>query len=226
MHYLDNNQIKFITVAARPSPLSKIQVQEILKALQFYHPTIEFKTTYFETTGDVDQETSLRELDKTNFFTKEIDEALLNNQCRIGIHSAKDLPDPIPKGLKLICRTKGLDPRDALVLRSGETLDSLPKNALIATSSLRRELIVRQLRQDLTFRDLRGTISQRLALLEQKQADGIVVAEAALIRLGLTDLNRIILPGETIEGQGQLAVLARQFDEEMQTIFACLDVRN
>jgi porphobilinogen deaminase len=82
------------------------------------------------------------------------------------------------------------------------------------------------LRQDLTFRDLRGTISQRLALLEQKQADGIVVAEAALIRLGLTDLNRIILPGETIEGQGQLAVLARQFDEEMQTIFACLDVKN
>jgi hydroxymethylbilane synthase len=128
--------------------------------------------------------------------------------------------------LSVICLTKGVDSSDSLVLRAGETVESLPKGALIATSSARREQNVKVLRSDLTFCDLRGTIEKRLAKLDSKEADGIVVAEAALIRLGLTHLNRVRLPGETALGQGQLAIVALKKDKEIKNFFKCLDCSN
>ena len=164
----------------------------------------------------------MRALDKTNFFTKEVDELQLSGRCRISIHSAKDLPDPIPDGLKIIAVTKGQDPRDALVMRPGDNFESLPANAIIATSSHRREEVVKSLRHDLRFIDLRGTIHQRLSLLEAGKADGVIVAEAALLRLGLTHLNRFYLPGDTAPFQGQLAILARENDSEMEELFQML----
>ncbi len=215
-----------IPVGARSSLLSRAQVKEVVEALHMYHPAIHFDVHYFSTTGDQDLATSLRTLAKTNFFTKEIDEAVLAGQCRIGVHSAKDLPSPLPYGLELICLTKGVDPADVLVMRDGDTLATLPTQARIATSSMRREECVKLLRDDLAFCDLRGTIDKRLAKLESREADGVVVAEAALIRLGLTHLNRIRLPGTTTEGQGQLAILSRKDDHAMKTLFSCLDIRS
>lgn len=214
-----------LSVAARASPLSRAQVQEILLELQHHHPHVCFESHFLKTTGDLDQKTSLRTMGKTDFFTKEVDALVLAGTCRLGVHSAKDLPDPLPKGLELICLTKGVDPADVLVFRDGETLDSLPVGAKVATSSARREEMVQQLRQDLTFIDLRGTIQQRLDKLIRGEADGVVIAEAALIRLGLTHLNRMRIPGPTAEGQGQLAVTARSGDAELRALFACLDCR-
>lgn len=213
-----------IAIGARSSPLSKVQVEEVLTELSKYHSDILFKPVYIKTTGDHDQKTSLQTLDKTDFFTKELDKMLLRGQVRICIHSAKDLPDPIPEGLEWICLTKGVDSRDALVLRTGETLSSLPSQALIATSSARKEEMVRKMRPDLTFSDIRGTIGMRLQKLNDG-IDGVVIAEAALIRLKLTHLNRIYLEGETTAHQGQLAILSRKKDQEMIELFLPLDVR-
>lgn len=215
-----------VTVGARSSPLSRAQVQEVLKALQSYHPSVDFDVQYVETVGDRDQETSLRQLERTDFFTREIDKGVLDGQYRLGIHSAKDLPLPLPQGLSVFCLTKGVDASDVLVLRPNDTFDTLPSGARIATSSVRREEAVKQLRTDLCFCDIRGTIEQRLARLNTREADGVIVAEAALIRLGLTHVNRIKLPGPTAERQGQLAVVGRENDEEMRALFTCLDVRN
>lgn len=215
-----------IKVGARSSPLSRVQCDEILAELQQHHANVRFDPLWMTTVGDRDQKTSLRTLDKTDFFTKDIDDALLKGECRIGIHSAKDLPFPIPKGLELICLTKGVNPADALVMREGESLETLPKGAIVATSSERREEAALQLRSDLRFIDLRGTIGQRLEKLTSGVADGVIVAEAALIRLGLSHLNRVFLPGKTVDGQGQLAVIARQDDKEMKNLFKCMNVRN
>lgn len=215
--------VKTITVGARSSPLSRKQVEEVLLELQHHVPDIKFDVQFTLTTGDRDQKTSLRTLDKTNFFTKEVDELLLNGECRIGIHSAKDLPHPLPKGLALVCLTKGVDSADSLVLCEHVRLETLRLGALIATSSERREHAVTQLRSDLKFCDIRGTIGERLQKLEAGEVDGIVIAEAALIRLGLTHLNRYKLPGSTVEGQGQLAILARDNDDEMRALFACMN---
>lgn len=211
-----------VKAAARASPLSRAQVVEIEQELSLFHPHVKLDGVFIDSRGDIDLVTSLREMGQTDFFTKEIDDLLLRGECRIAVHSAKDLPIAPYMGLKLICVTNGKDPKDALVLRKGETIDSLAPNSLIATSSERREMAVSALRSDLCFRDLRGTICRRLALLETGEADGVVVAEAALIRLGLTHLNRLILPGPTTPLQGQLAVLAREEDQEMQELFQCL----
>lgn len=215
-----------LTVGARDSPLSQAQVKEVLEEIRKHHPHITFQPLLVKTTGDHDRKTSLRTLDKTDFFTKDIDALLLNGKCRIAVHSAKDLPAPLPKGLRIAAVTQGVDCGDSLVLRSGETLESLPSGATIATSSARREDAVRSLRQDVRFIDLRGTIGERLAVLDAGVADCVVLAEAALIRLGLTHLNRIRLPGSTATGQGQLAVLVREGDAEMLVLFSCLDVRS
>ncbi|MCB1118703.1 MAG: hydroxymethylbilane synthase [Chlamydiia bacterium] len=206
-----------LNVACRHSPLSLAQVKEVFAAL----PTINYTLFPVTTKGDLDRTTSLRTLPKNDFFTDTVDQLLLEGSCRIAIHSAKDLPDPLPEGLSLIALTQGVDPTDSLVIREGETLASLPKGAVIATSSTRREEAVRQLRSDLTFIDVRGTIHERLDILNQ-HAHGVVIAEAALIRLNLTHLNRATLPGPTVPFQGQLAIIARSGDTDMQTLFAPL----
>src|SRR6185503_13101260 len=146
----------------------------------------------------------------------EIDALLLQGGCRIAIHSAKDLPEPLPAGLKLVALTRGVDPSDALVF-----LKPLPCNALIGTSSERRAATIRDVYPTFRCIDVRGTIQQRLALLEERVLDGLVVAEAALIRLQLQP-NRIPLPGQTAPQQGRLAVVAREDDTEMQELFSCL----
>ncbi|MCB1112496.1 MAG: hydroxymethylbilane synthase [Chlamydiia bacterium] len=212
-----------IPVAARTSPLSRKQVEEVLAELRLHHPNVDFDVHYIFTTGDLDQKTSLRTMGKSDFFTREIDQQLLQGRARIAIHSAKDLPEPLPEGLAVIAVTRGLTPADALVLREGESLQSLQKGARIATSSERREEAVRKMRSDLTFIDLRGTIAQRIEKLHTGEADGAVIAEAALIRLGLTHLNRVIIPGETVPGQGKLAIVARLDDPLIAELFQCLN---
>lgn len=214
-----------IIVGARKSPLSQSQVNEVFLELKQHTPHIHFVPLLTETYGDKQQHISLRNLGKTDFFTREIDQWLLSKVCRIAIHSAKDLPDPLPDGIELIALTRGVDPSDSLVMRFGEQFSRLPSAAKIGTSSLRREQAVKLMRSDLTFVDIRGTISQRLDKLDLLELDGVVIAEAALIRLGLTHLNRIQVPGETVPYQGQLAVMATQGDQEMRTLFKPLDVR-
>src|SRR5580765_2750739 len=113
--------VMIITAGSRSSKLAKAQVKEVLDELRSFHPEIDFETLFFETSGDKDQKTSLRTLDKTDFFTKEIDEAQLLGHFRIAIHSAKDLPEKLAKGLKRVALTHGVDSRDALVLRNNET---------------------------------------------------------------------------------------------------------
>lgn len=209
-----------ITVAARGSPLSKKQVEEVYHALKAIHPHVIFQTTFVETVGDRDKITSLRTLDKTDFFTREIDQMLLAGQCRMGVHSAKDLPEPLPKGLKLGALTKGIDPSDSLVMREGE---NLPLQGIVATSSERREENVKILFPQARFVDIRGTIQERLNKLIQNEVDGVVIAEAALIRLGLTHLNRLTLPGETAPLQGKLALIIRNDDHELAHLLTPLN---
>ena len=211
------SSVKSIVVGARASKLSQVQVQEI----QSFFPDLEFELLLVKTTGDNDLQTSLRTLDKTDFFTKEIDQMLLEGKCRIAIHSAKDLPDPLPLGLKVVALTKGVDPRDMLVYNC----DPLPLGAKIGTSSIRREHNLLEWRPDLNCVDIRGTIEQRLAQLDAGIVDGLVMAEAALIRLGLTYRRRMPIHGEVAPLQGRLAVVARVDDIEMDELFAKIEYR-
>ncbi len=195
-----------LLAAARDSPLSRAQFSEI----QTLYPHITFIPLFVKTTGDKDKTTSLRTLEKTDFFTKEIDEMVLQRKCDVGIHSAKDLPEPLAEGLQLFALTEGIDPSDSLVYRT-----EIFPGATIATSSPHREECVRQIFPDVKFVDVRGTIEERLALLDSGVVDGVVIAEAALIRLRLTHLLRMKLPGKTSPLQGRLAIVGRQEDNEL-----------
>lgn len=211
--------------AARGSALSRAQVAEVQSELRKYHPEIELYPAWVVTRGDRDLQISLKTMEKTDFFTREVDLLLLDNQCRLAIHSAKDLPEPLAQGLQVIAITQGVDPSDSLVLKEGRGWGDLPVGAKIGTSSQRREREICALRPDVQCIDIRGTIETRLQLLDGGEIDAVVIAEAALIRLGLTDRNRIRCPWETAPLQGQLAVVARIGDEEMRSLFACLDTR-
>jgi hydroxymethylbilane synthase len=209
-----------IRVAARKSPLSQAQCEEIHEELSQFIPVV-FEPVWIETVGDKDKTTSLRSLDKTDFFTREIDEMLLNNQCRIGIHSAKDLPVPLRHGLKMIALTQGIDSSDVLVINH-----TLKPGAIIATSSERREAIILKRWPDYQCVDIRGTIGERLAILDSGKVDGVVMAKAALIRLQVLDERKWIqLEGETTPLQGKLAVIARDDDLEIEEIFKPIDTR-
>lgn len=206
-----------IVAVCRTSPLARAQLKEVEKETGLvFHPM------WIESAGDKDRRTSLRDLGATDFFTKELDEKVLSGEARIAIHSAKDLPEKIPEGLVIAALTQGVDSRDSLVMRPGFSIETLPLKGIIGVSSIRREDVLKSIRPDWVFRDIRGWISERLSLLEQKIVDGVVVAEAALIRLNLTHLNRSYLPGDGAFLQGRLAVMCREDDQEMRSLFAAL----
>ncbi len=209
-----------IKVGARGSKLSKRQVEEIMKGLRR-----EYECGWVETMGDRDLASQLGPMDKTDFFTREIDERVLEGKYDVGIHSAKDLPDPLPEGLKLIALTRGVDSRDSLVMREGDCLETLKRGAVIGSSSFRRDKVVKGLRPDFLCRELRGPVDLRLKMLDLGEVDALVVAEAALIRLELTSRNRVLLPGKGAQLQGKLAVVARNGDFEMEKVFKSLDSR-
>jgi len=211
-----------ITVGIRRSTLSQKQFEEIVALIRPFTPHLEFEPVLVETIGDRSLQESLRDKDKTDFFTRDIDRLQLEGGCRLAVHSAKDLPDPLPKGLKLIALTKGQDPSDSLVFREGETLETLPPGARIGSSSKRRDKMILKMRGDLLCVEVRGTIEMRLRFLEEKAVDGLVLAEAALIRLGLNP-SRIKLPGVAAPLQGKLAIIAKEDDHEMATLFSSID---
>jgi hydroxymethylbilane synthase len=211
-----------LRVGARRSPLSCKQVEEVLLELRSFHPSIAFETFFIDSLGDGDQKTSLRTLDKTDFFTREIDALLLSGGCRIAVHSAKDLPEPLPEGIVLVSLTRGVDPADVLVFRKGGHLETLPREPKIGSSSVRRDEAVKKILPQALFSDIRGTIENRLEQLDSRKYDAVVMAEAALIRLGLCHRDRFRLPGVSAPLQGKLAVVAREHDWEMRQLFSCI----
>ena len=155
------------------------------------------------------------------FFTREVELLHLEKRIDLSIHSAKDLPENLQVGLVVLGLTRGLDPRDALVF----SRDIDPKNLLIVgTSSVNREKNVTAMFPNAICVDIRGTIEERLEQMYSGKYDAVVIAEAAIIRLGLQDLKRVYLLGKTVPGQGQLAVVARIDDGEIRELFQRLEL--
>lgn len=210
-----------IRVVARNSRLSLAQAQEVMAKLK----GVEWKLIPMASFGDKHLEIPLTENTMPDFFTRELDEALLNEQADIAIHSAKDLPYPLPQGLELVALTECLANADVLVSRRKEKLAQLKPGARVACSSPGRQAQIRQLRPDLEIVDIRGTIDQRLAKVFEGEIDALVVAECALKRLELEEFIAETLPIKTHPLQGHLAVVARAGDAQMKSLFYPLDIR-
>jgi len=188
-------------------------VDEVIGYLRIYHPNIKIKIIGIETYADKDKTTPISEIEGTDFFTREIEEALLRKDIDFAVHSAKDLPDKIPEGLKISAITKSLDPYDALVSKNNFKLNELPAGAKIGTSSPRRKSQLKYYREDFIIVDIRGNIEERLNKLDALDLDAIVIAACGLKRLGLENRITQRIPFEILEPhplQGCLALEARE----------------
>ncbi len=212
-----------ITVGTRKSPLALVQIDEIEGLLQEKGSSFTFTRKEFSTHGDVDKATPLSANTKDDIFTDQLDQALLNGDIDIAIHSAKDLPQTLADGLMVYALTESLDSSDAFI--GNVPFGQLPQGAKIGTSSTYRQEKLRELNPDLTPAPIRGTIQERIKQFKEGLYDGIIVATIALKRLGLEDCITGILPWEGIALQGQLAVVGRQDDYTLRELLSVIDVR-
>ncbi len=207
---------KRLKIGTRKSPLAIRQAEEAVGFLSSRYPAAEFELVGIETRGDRDRTTPISDVEGSDFFTREIDDALLKGGIDLAVHSAKDLADPIPDGLEVLAITKPIDPLDALVSKKNIKLDDLPYGARVGMSSQRRKEQLKTYRADFNIVDIRGTIGERLKKFNESDLDAIIVAAAALVRLGLDHkiaqkISPDILKPHPL--QGALAVVIRKGDK-------------
>jgi hydroxymethylbilane synthase len=210
-----------VRIATRGSELARWQANYVADRLVAAHPDLDVTLVIVDTTGDRRQDIPVWEMGGQGVFVKEVQAAVLAGLADIAVHSAKDLPAVTDPGLWLACVPIREDPRDALV---GLSLDDLPTGARVATGSVRRRAQLAGIRPDLTFASLRGNIATRVA--KAADYDAIVVAVAALRRLGLDDCIAEILDVSVMVpqvGQGALAVECRATDEQRAALLAAID---
>jgi len=211
---------KILRIGIRSSPLALKQADEVITLFKKMHLKVNFDVVKIDTIGDKDKAKSLEKLEGTDFFTREIEQALLQGKIDLAVHSAKDLPDPLPRGLEIAAILKSIDPYDVLVSKNGLKLKELPLGAKIGTSSARRKIQLKSFRGDFKIRDIRGNIGERLKKLEEGGLEAIVIAAAGLIRLGLEDRITEKLPFNILRPhllQGSLAIEIRTDDREMKS---------
>jgi hydroxymethylbilane synthase len=221
---------KKLIVATRAGSLAIAQTRIVVSAIKENHPDIEIEIKEIISEGDKDRRTTLWELKSTGFFTSQLEDAVLAGQADIAVHSFKDLPTAIQDGLTIGAVLKREFPEDCLVSAGKiRTIDELPKGAKIGTSSLRRTVQIKRLRNDLECLPIRGNVNTRLRKLEQGDFDAIVLARAGLERLGLGDKISIMFdPSKFIPApaQGALAVEIRADDAQTKKIVSELDDKN
>jgi hydroxymethylbilane synthase len=176
------------------------------------YPGYPLETAVVRTEGDVDKTSPLTVIGGRGVFTNDIEAAILGDRVEAGVHSAKDLPSTLHPAVPIVAFPDRDDPRDVLVSRHGTTLDRLPDNPTIGTSSRRREAQVRRLRPDARTVSIRGNIDTRLRKAEGPEFDAIVLAAAGVRRMGWDDRISESFAVERLvpsPGQGAIAVQAK-----------------
>jgi len=206
-----------LKVGTRGSRLAVVQTQDALDKLQKLFPELSFELVKIETPGDRDLTTDLK-LSPADFFTRDLDDALREGRVDLAVHSAKDLPDPVPADLDWFWLPWREDPRDAWILTAGRSLADLPDNPVIGVSSERREACARRRFPGALLKPIRGSIISRMEQLDRGEYDAVLMAGAALNRLALAErvtewigLDELCVPA----GQGYLALTFRPDDRRL-----------
>jgi len=205
-----------LTVGSRGSQLARLQAESVIARIKEANPDIEVNIIGIITTGDRDHRIGGT---LTAIFVKELEQALLDGRIDIAVHSLKDLPTELPPGLCLLSVTERLDSRDALVAKA--RLNELAAGSTIGTGSLRRTIQLMSYRPGLQAHPIRGNVDTRLRKVASGEFDGVIVAAAAMLRLGWKDRITEYLPLEYFlpaVGQGALAIEARVDDEDIANL--------
>ncbi|MEJ2502832.1 MAG: hydroxymethylbilane synthase [Gemmatimonadota bacterium] len=207
-----------ITIGTRGSRLARWQAEHVAGRLRSLPASPDVDLEYIQTEGDKILDVALSRLPGKAFFTKELEQAILDGRVDLAVHSMKDVETEMPDGLHIGAVLEREDPRDVLIARDGLRLDTLPQGARIGTSSLRRTAFLLRWRPDLEIADLRGNVPTRIEKLDAGAYDAIVLAAAGVKRLGLgeriTDYFTpdILLPAVS---QGAIAIQLREGDDRV-----------
>jgi len=213
-----------LRIGSRGSQLALWQANHIAGRLRERGHEVEIQIIH--TTGDKITDVALAKVGAKGMFTKEIEEALDDKRVDLAVHSLKDLPTELSHAFEIAAIPAREDPRDVLCSTKCASIDELPKNARVGTSSLRREAQLKALRSDLQIHPLRGNVDTRLRKLESGDYDAIILALAGLHRLRKIEFIRQILPVELMcpaAGQGALAIEIRAQDKDARSALEFLD---
>ncbi|MGE5216073.1 MAG: hydroxymethylbilane synthase [Chloroflexota bacterium] len=201
-----------LRIGTRGSRLALAQANWVKACLAAREPNLAAEIRVIKTSGDRFVEMPIQNIGGKGVFTKEIEEALLQNEIDVAVHSMKDLPTQLPAGLAIVAVPKREDSRDALVTRSKIALGALPQGAILGTGSLRRRAQLLNFRSDLSVQPIRGNIDTRLRKLDEGQVDGLVMAAAGLKRIGCGERIGDLLTDDicvSAVAQGALAIESR-----------------
>ncbi|UCG51155.1 MAG: hydroxymethylbilane synthase [Candidatus Latescibacterota bacterium] len=206
-----------VRIGTRGSELARWQTNHIKALLAEHRPDLEIEIEVITTQGDRILASSLPSLDGKGVFTAELETALLNGEVDIAVHSMKDVPTDYAQGLTIGAIPLRANPADVLVSRRGFTLETLPRGAVVGTSSPRRASQLLRNRADLNIEDIRGNVDTRIRKAYDRQGiyDAIVLAYAGLERLGrLDDVTEVLQYQQMLPapGQGAIGVQCRNDD--------------
>ena len=214
-----------IRIATRKSPLALWQAKYVKAELLHYHPQLQVELVAMSTRGDKLLDAPLAKVGGKGLFVKELELAMLEGRADIAVHSMKDVPMEFPEGLGLQVICEREDPTDAFVSNNYTDLSQLPDNAVVGSSSLRRQTQIRAQFPNLQIKDLRGNVNTRLDKLDNGEYDALILASAGLIRLDMSHriasrLNtELCLPAG---GQGAVGIECRSNDEAILALLSPL----
>lgn len=215
-----------LRIATRQSPLALWQANFVKAELEKHFPELQIELVTMVTKGDIILDTPLAKIGGKGLFVKELELALLENRADIAVHSMKDVPMTFPEGLGLAVICEREDPRDAFVSNQYQSLDELPKGAVVGTSSLRRQCQLMAAYPHLEIKSLRGNVGTRLSKLDNGEYDAIILASAGLIRLGMPERIRSFISVEQslpAAGQGAVGIETRLDDQRVLGYLAKLN---
>tara|TARA_A100001388_G_scaffold58793_1_gene40562 strand:+ start:2806 stop:3726 length:921 start_codon:yes stop_codon:yes gene_type:complete len=206
---------KKITVGSRESPLAKAQVKVFLDVLsnKFGVSALKFiKSKFLKTSGDIFLNKNISEIGNKGLFTKEIDEAQLRSEIDIAVHSLKDLPTVLPKGLFIGGVLKRERPNDVIFSLKKYDIKKSSKKIILGTSSIRRKIQLMHLNKNLDVLEIRGNVGTRIKKVIDGIFDGVILAEAGLRRLNITENYKSIDIRNIIPavGQGVIALVIKK----------------
>jgi hydroxymethylbilane synthase len=215
-----------LRIGTRGSKLALVQSQWVKARIEATHADIRVELVTIKTTGDTILDSPLSKLGGKGLFVKEIEEALLQGEIHLAVHSMKDVPALLPEPLTLTAYPEREDPRDGMISLHYPSLGQLPEGARVGTSSLRRSSQVLQRRPDLCMETLRGNVDTRLRRLDEGKYDAIILAVAGLNRFGLSHRITEVIPTSWMlpaVGQGALGIEVRREDCETRRHLDFLD---
>jgi hydroxymethylbilane synthase len=213
-----------LRIGSRGSQLALWQANHVAALLRDQGHTVEIEV--IKTTGDKITSVALAKVGTKGMFTKEIEEALHDHRVDLAVHSLKDVPTELEQEFELAAIMKREDPRDAFISVKFSSLDELPHEAKVGTSSLRRQCQLKSVRPDLEIFPLRGNVDTRIRKLESGEYDAIILAAAGVRRLGLETHVRSRISADIMcpaVGQGALAIEIRRGDQQTKTLLAFLN---